>query len=255
VVGEGFFASGLPAWFTAMYGQVFLLVLLLAGAGIGVWKKGETRSKAILLLAWILPYSWVVVNSSSQRPHYWLPIVLPAYLFLLCLLPDTITAGKQKWHKALLAVALVGVAAQALLFVMEDVRLYQQALHKEETSAALQFSVYVKEEIILPDAAGDRLSLYRDWHIYYPDDEAAATFMDWELADYGLINEKQPDYLLLERANVATYGDPDYLANSPDAERTRQMHLFYADALNGQIEGYRLVYEDGFGLVFQRSGE
>lgn len=232
-----------------------MFLLLLVGVGISIWKKGETRGKAILLLAWILPYSWVVINSAAQRTHYWLPILLPAYLFLLAWLPDSLAAIRVKWQKAVVYVVLVLFIAQSALFLAEDIRIYSHYFHKEENSSALQFSYYVKKEIIHPAFEGEQLNLYRDWHIYYPDDEFARSFMDWELAEYQMIKDQQPDFLLLERANVLTYGDPTYLEKAPDSVRTQNLHLFYGNALTDQIMGYDLIYEDCFGMVFQKAGQ
>ena len=252
VRSDGFLVNGrFPAWFIPLYGKPLLFVLLLVGIGFSLWKK-ETRGKVVLLLAWVIPYSYVVFTSSAQRSHYWLPIMLPAYLVMLSLVPESFSKLKERWQRSLTVVVLLSIAAQSILFLVEDVRQYSEALHKEESSVELQFSAYVKEEIVHPAYADEQLLLYRDWHIYYPDDEVATTMMDWELADYSLVRENQPDFLLLERANVVTYGDPEYLATSPDAERTLRMHAFYADALNDSIDGYSLIYEDDFGVVYQR---
>ncbi|MEE4195576.1 MAG: hypothetical protein V2J07_10305, partial [Anaerolineae bacterium] len=256
LIDTGGFSANLklPSWFFRNYGSVFFFLYLLTGFIMAI-KEEESRTPAILLICLVIPYCIGVLNSAAPRLHYWLAAILPSYLLILPLIPDHFIAMAPGRKKVLQWSAVVLTVLQAGFFLVEDYQLYTNMLQKEETSAALQFSAYVKAEIIHPAYNGQPFIIYRDWHIYYPDDGVATTIMDWELADYALVRENQPDFLLLERANVVTYGDPEYLANSPDAERTKRMHIFYADALNDQIEGYSLIYSDNFGMVYQKTTE
>lgn len=241
----------LPQWFTANYGMAPFLLLLAGGLAAGIARK-ESRIQSILLAAWVVPYSLVILNASSQRQHYWLPILLPLMAVILPLFPDR-PSLKAAWpKKAWLGLLSVLVAAQLLLFVVTDVKIIINATQREQTSPSLQFTETVRSQWIATNTEATRLIIYRDWRIYYPADENAEVFIDWELANNEMIETRQPDYLLLEKANVITYGAEDYLESAPDAERLEPMHRFYRDALLDQIDGYSLVYQDSFGMVFKQ---
>lgn len=244
----------LPQWLTNNLGGAPFLILLLAALAAGSWKK-ERRAEALLLAAWLLPNLVAVFSTASSRIHYWLPLMLPAITALAFVLPERPAQLLQKplsRNAALQIAAVAIVLLQALSFANHDHILYTQTLQREELSPSLQF--YGVAHPVLADwqSAGQELRVYRDWKVYFPSEAGISVFMDWELASHELLAEKQPDVLLLERENVRTYGAEDYLSASPDPERLQGLHRFYRDALLNQLDGYRLLFKDQFGLIFVR---
>jgi len=145
------------------------------------------------------------------------------------------------------------LAWQGGQFFITDVRYFDGMLHREERSSSIAFYRTIQEEVFSEEERKTNLTVYRDWHVYFPATGNILVFMDWDLANYGLIEERKPDYLLLERANVETYGSEEYLPASPDSDRLAPMHQFYADALHDSVQNYDLIYENHFGLVFKRN--
>lgn len=242
-------AGRLPGWLTQNFGTAAFLALLVAALAAGWLQGGRQRAEAALLTAWLLPNLLVVFNASSMRIHYWLQVFMPAMMALVFILPDKLEFKFEPRPRPLLHwAALLLIAVQAGLFAKESSRQYLQVLHREDSSASLQFYRAVQPSLL---ARGEQ-RIYRDWKVYFPSDAQFSVFFDWELGSHDMLASEQPDVLLLERENVEFYGAEDYLQSAPDTERLEPMHRFYRDALLNQIAGYTLVYEDAFGLVFVR---
>ncbi len=249
-----FFENGhLPGWLTANFGSGVFLLLLGISLGIGLYKK-ETRSQAVLLTAWVIPNLAAVLRASSFRPHYWLPLMLPAITALVFILPERaswLTSRPLKAKAVLQWTALAVLAVQAGLFLRQDAQEYTRTLQREGTAPSLQFYAAVQPLVAGQSAQGE-VKLYRDVKVYFPAQTGIEVFFDWELGSHDMLASEQPDVLLLERENVEFYGAEGYLESAPDAQRLEPMHRFYRDALLKQIPGYALIYEDPFGLVFVR---
>lgn len=241
----------LPAWLTGNYGMPVFLGLLAAALLAG-WLQPGHCPQAAILSAWLLPNLLVAYNASSFRPHYWLPVFLPALTALTFVLPEQ---PAQWLRRPLTSKALTGMVVllvllvQAGLFVRQDVLQYTEVLQREATSPSLEFYRSTQARLAALPAEAP-LRIYRDWKVYYPSQPTMDVFFDWELGSHDMLQAQQPDVLLLERENVQAYGAEDYLETAPDPERLLGIHLFYRDALLNQLAGYELVYEDGFGLMF-----
>lgn len=241
----------LPAWLTEQYGHWFFLLLCCAGLVAGL-RKPQFRLSALLIALFILPLTVVILNGALQRSHYWLPVILPMIASLGFLLPDELPRRIRSGQDMLPLLMLTVIFLQAGAFAFTDFRYYENQLNREAQSASLAFYRTVRQKVVEPLAGRQPIRVYRDWKVYFPSQDRVATFMDWELASYDLLEEMQPDLVLLEKVNVRLYGAPDFLANAADPIRQAPMHQFYADALVGKISGYSLVFADEFGLVFQR---
>ncbi len=238
----------LPGWLTEQYGSLPFLLFVSAALIYGFFKP-ENRMKALLIASYILPLSMVILSGALQRQHYWLPVFLPMATSMTFLMPESISSlfiKPVKWAQILLLGLLT---VQGVIFTHTDFNRFDQMLKREQQSASLTFYQDVKDLFFKDNQS---VSVYRDWKVYFPSDEQTGVFMDWDLASYELISQRQPDYLLLEKVNVLTYGNENFLASSADPERLSPMHLFYSDALKDKIEGYHLIFSDDFGLVFQR---
>ncbi len=253
LMGKQPFLDGgkLPNWLTTQYGCLPYL-LLCAGALVSGLLNPNQRLKALLVATFILPLGIVTFQASLQRTHYWLPVFLPLTTSLAFILPDQLPKSVRKPALWLFVLAAGIITIQAGAFMRTDISRYDEMLRREEFSPSLSF--YEKARRVVADArpVGRVTRVYRDWKIYFPAEPQVSVFMDWELASYGLISETQPDILMLERANVQTYGAGDFLSRSADPVRLAPMQRFYANALHNEIEGFKLVYEDSFGMVFQK---
>jgi len=244
--------GSLPTWFTQNFGTLPFLALLLIALVLGIARK-ESRIQQSLLAVWVLPFVVITLNASSQRPHYWLPIFLPLMTSTLIFLPERFLSKPIRLPKNYLAAfILLLISVQIVLFLSTDIRSWTQSLHREVGSASIQFYKTVQQNWINPDDSDGKALIYHDWHVYYPSDDTVEVFMDWDLGNYRLINNRQPDFLLLEKANVVTYGAENYLSTAPDPDRLLPLHNFYRDALLDQFEAYTLIYEDSFGMVFSK---
>lgn len=241
----------LPSWLTEQYGWLPFLLLIAASLLVGLFKT-EYRPRALLIVLFILPLAVVILSGSLQRAHYWLPVFLPLTASLAFILPDELPHKLKKPLDGLVLLVLGMIILQAVIFMRYNVIRFDAMLKREQQSASLAFYQKIKNQVgnILP--ADQSLSMYRDWKVYYPSDDEVKVFMDWDLASYELIAEKQPDLLLLEQVNVQTYGREDFLSNSADPQRLAPMQQFYTDALKREVNGYRLIYADGFGMVFEK---
>ncbi|MCC6148298.1 MAG: hypothetical protein IT308_12120, partial [Anaerolineaceae bacterium] len=108
------------------------------------------------------------------------------------------------------------------------------------------------EANVLDKMPGEKIRVYRDWHIYFPETTAQQVEMNWDLPTYDYIREFKPDLILLERENLAMFSRPEVVAEAVDPDRMEMVHEFYAAAKNGRLEGYRQVYQRDFGVVFVR---
>ena len=204
------------------------------------------------MLLIILPLSIVILSGALQRQHYWLPVFLPMITSLVFIMPDSLTSTNKKSGNWVLLLLLSLLTVQGAIFIHTNFNRFDEMLKREQQSSSLAFYRNVKDVVINDNLLERTVSVYRDWKVYFPSDEQTTVFMDWDLASYKLTSERQPDFLLLEQANVLMYGNEDFLASSADPQRLAPMHLFYADALKGEVEGYQLIFTDKFGMVFQR---
>lgn len=242
----------LPSWLNAQYGSWPFMLLGLAGLAVGL-KQRESRINALLMTLFILPLAAVIMRGALQRPHYWLPVFLPLSASIAYILPDNLPRRIKITRDGLTLLILMGIFFQVFVFMDANLKRLDQMLHREQQSPSLSFYQLVKKQIVEPIKVDQPLRIYRDWRVYFPSDEAVDAFMNWDLASYDLINDANPDLLLLERENVRLYGQEDFLEKSADATRLAPMHHFYADALQDQIRGYQQIYKDEFGLVFKRN--
>lgn len=249
-----FFEGGrLPAWLTDNFGTGAFLLLLAGSLAIGLFRK-DTRPQALLLTSWVLPNLAAVLRASSFRAHYWLPLMLPAITALVFILPERVSTLRSRPFQAktvLQWLALAVLVVQASLFLKQDVQEYTHTIQRETTARSLQFYRAVHPLVTSQRTQGEIL-VYRDVKIYFPSQDGIEVFFDWELGSHAMLNNEQPNVLLLERENVEAYGAANYLDSAPDPDRLHGMHLFYRDALLDEIPGYELAYEDSFGLVFVR---
>ena len=252
---QPFFASGYPEDIRIHYGEVFFLLLAFSSLVAGIVNP-QRRLLNVLILTWMIPLTVVILNFGTRRTHYFLPVMIPFFsTFANSFEPfsssvqNTANRFGRWFPKVLMGLYAVLILGQMFLFIRTDKEVYLRTLFREATSASIKFYEQV-ETNILAKMPEERITAYRDWHIYFPDAPSRRVEMNWNLATYDYIRDLKPNLILLERENILMFARPEVVEEAVDPDRMEMVHEFYAAAGRGKLQGYRQVYQSSFGLVF-----
>jgi hypothetical protein len=240
-----------PADFRIHYGELVFVLLGFAGLAAGIWRK-ESRRLNVLILAWILPLTYVITVMATRRTHYFLPVMLPLYSSLVHLFPIP-EARLVSRKQALISVGLHWAAAalilvQAVLFLGKDIDLYRTQLQREGTSESIAFAKQV-EDVALPLLPERGVAVYRDWGAYFPDRPGWRVELNWDLPTYAYLQDYNPDLLLVETQNVKQFGSAGVVNEAVNPEHMGEVQAFYQDVANNTVKGFHIVYQDAFGYA------
>jgi hypothetical protein len=245
-----FYAKGLLASWPdvhASFGEVPFLLIALGAAIWGAW-RGPQRLLHALILAWFIPISVTVFFLTHFKFQYWLPVALPLISCLVILLPEKRKmAGPRLAWFARLALLLV-LLIQFSLFVSSDVQAFNSRMHRQQNSTSIQW--YDKALAALKPLPDAKLRVYYDYRMYVPGKPGWHTDTNFDLLEYGYIQQNHFDVLLLLEQRILDYLNPNVTGIDPALFARNQQ--FYRDADNQTITGYHLVYRDSFGLIFVR---
>ena len=244
-----FYAKGLlESWplVRSSFGAAPFLLIALGAAVWGTW-RGPQRLLYALILAWFIPLTVTVFYLTHFKFQYWLPVALPLISCLVILLPE-------KWNKDRFGhlafftrlVLLLVILAQSFLFVRADVQTYNSRLNRAETSTSLKF--YDKILATLKPLPDNNLHVYYDYRLYVPGNPGWKTDTNFDLLEYGYINNNKFDVLLLLEQRIKDYLNPNAVGIDPALFARNQQ--FYRDADNETITGYHMVYRDSFALIY-----
>jgi hypothetical protein len=96
------------------------------------------------------------------------------------------------------------------------------------------------------------IRVFRDWKVYFPNQEGFAVQMDWDMATLDKIKQWQPDLIILEEENLKEFSDPTVIDNAVNPEEMKLIHSFYQQAASDQIPGYDRIMQNSFGSVYVR---
>lgn len=261
-VTEPFFSlkSGYPQVFRINYGELLFVLLALAGLVLGLVRP-KNRLLNALVLAWIIPLTYSIDTAATRRSYYFIPVMLPLFCCLVNFFPvDGMTwiktgLGSEKFGMWLnrLAPWLVGglIVLQAGLFLHTDIEEYLNALNREKTSPSIIFYNELETQL-KAKLPGQKLVVYRDWHMYFPEREGKDVEIDWTLPNYAYMKELNPDLMLLEEDNIKAYSQPSAVSQAVNPEDMKQTYAFYLDASKKQIAGYQLLLDSHFGSAYLR---
>ncbi|MFH1524675.1 MAG: hypothetical protein ABIF04_06895 [Chloroflexota bacterium] len=236
------------------FGEAIFLFVALGAAIWGAW-RGPQRLLHGLILTWFIPITVVVLWLSHFKFQYWMPVALPLLSSLVVLLPEKWNLGEM-WRKSrplqrtglsVRIVALLIILFQAILFVKSDVQRINSDLHQAINNPRILFYDEVMKTLE-PIPAGGPLHVYYDYRLYVPETPGWTTETNYDLLEYGYIQNGKFDVLLLLEQRIRDYLNPNVTGIDPDLFALNQR--FYRDADNETINGYHLVYRNSLGLVY-----
>ncbi|MCE5207337.1 MAG: hypothetical protein LLG42_03395 [Chloroflexi bacterium] len=252
------YAKGLAAALPTLKEYYGSWPFLLAGlaACVGGIRRGPDRLLQIIILAWVIPLSVMDFFIIHFKFQYWLPAALPLFSTFALILPERIDfqnlcsrpRGKPFWE-SLFRVGLGAILLiQFIFFVASDGTRFVDQLHKSENSSSIAF--YDEASGALSALPKDAYRVYHDVRMYVPQSSGWVTETNFEVLTYRYIEKGKFDILLIMQSRVSDYLNPD--AQAVDEEELAQAREFYGDVRAGTVEGYRLVYQNGYGLIFVR---
>ena len=254
VVYEKGLTAAWPDMKKSFGGAVFLLVAL--GAAIwGAWRSPQ-RLLHGLILAWLIPTTMLVLFVTHFKFQYWMPVALPLLSSLIIIFPEKWTLNTAVFKSGFVkTIAILGqvlllliVFVQGTSFVKQDLRNIIGTLHKADNNPRIQFYAQTLDAIAaLPAGA---YHVYYDYRLYAPETTGWTIETAYELLEYGYIQEKNFDILLLLEQRIRDYLNPE--VTGLDSEVFARNQQFYRDADNGTITGYHLIYRNDVGLVYVR---
>lgn len=242
------------------YGQWFMLLLMAIGLVKGI-ASPRNRLLNLLILMFILPY-FFTVGTSSIRPLYFLPVIIPLASTLVHLFPDSISeiinrikAGDRKGRLSgkFLFGALGIILVQFVVYIRSDIEIYDGILYREQRSPSIAFYFEVEDVLEELNVADENLVVYRDLTAYVKPKPNYDVIMNWRLASYDYFNRTQPDLLILEMDYILAFTKPDAVETAVDPGDMEAWQKFYGDAFADEISGFEIIYQNDYGLALMRS--
>ena len=261
LLSEGYgvvYEKGLAAAWPLMresFGEAFFILVALGVAVWGAW-RGPRRLLNGLILAWFIPITFLVLFITHFKFQYWMPVALPLFSSLVILLPEewlfnrlTIKTGVVKLIEKIAPLILSFlVLTQVVLFVNQDVQIFNTSLHRADNNSRIQF--YDQSINALTPLPAGQYDVYYDYRLYVPETTGWTTETTTNLLEYSYIQEKNFDVILLLEQRIKDYLNPNVTGIDPDVFTRNQQ--FYRDAENEAISGYHLVYRNDVGLIYVR---
>lgn len=249
---NSFWENGhLPTWLTENYLRLPLLLMAVFSLITALMSDHrQTQTLSVVLLCYLVTACTINLNAAASRLHYYLPIVLPLAAFLP-FIPEAFPGKLRKYAEFGLYLVMV---FQIAINLKTDATLMKTQLHREENSGSITlYNTLAADYLPLPEVPAERMTrIYRDWKVYFPEQEGYAVRTDWELATFASIEEWNPDLILLEKENIRTYSADDVTDRAVNAEKMIETAAFYSAAEEKAIPGYELLLENNFGMVFKK---
>ncbi len=147
---------------------------------------------------------------------------------------------------------MVIVGAQVFYSLRRDISLYEENLHREETSPSIQFYSKIEQDYLSKIVLDRQLVIFRDVGMYVPNSPRYEDHFKWGVSDYETALKNNPDVLILNKQHLYDYTQPGQVENAKDPDFALTVQ-FYKDVLDGTVKGYTLLYQDRFGTVYLKT--
>jgi hypothetical protein len=256
---EVVYAKGLAAAWPQVkeyYGNAFFLLSAFGACCWGILHKKKQLLFGIIL-TWMIPISILVFFLTHFKFQYWLPVALPLLSSLALVLPDHLTFvsfGAQAGWKSRLSgllqiVLLLILVVQLVSNIVADYHTIQNNYNEERTDPSILFYDQARKTLaLLPQGS---YFIYHDVRMYVPQTVGWATEGIFEMLNYDYIQQRNFDVLLLVQQRLYDYLNPD--VTGIDQKKLENSRLFYKDANEGKVEGYRLIFRNKFGLIYLKT--
>jgi len=254
LLSEGYgvvYQKGLLAAWTSMhayYGEWFFILAVL-GATVWGTLKGPDKLLHTLILTWAIPLSIYVIWFTHFKYQYWLPVALPMFSCLVMLLPEKLEIKSPRKTDAQTILSIIAAVVLALQFAFNlgaDIPAYQSRLTRAQDNPEIAF--YSLAVDALGELAEQPLNVYFDYRLYVPEREGWTLETTYDLLSYNYVEQADYDVLLLLNQRTADYINPT--ASGIDSEQFANSLVFYNDANEGALRGYRLAFRNETGSVF-----
>ena len=234
------------------YGYWWLYIPAVLACLLAAFTDSKRRLLAIITLTFIVPFAIYLSYFVAAKPaRYFLPVMLPllaalGYEALYC------WDWRKPW-RVVLSIALVGmILVQVGVFLKRDIGVYNKTLHRGATSPALYFHHQVVQNFLSQLPPETQLTIYRDPYVYVAPRANTDIVMDWNMPSLALIEELNPDLIMLHQHNIVRYADPEFVANNYNPEQARLNAEFYAAAAADTLPDYKQLLSTDFGLALVR---
>ncbi len=251
--------SHILAMINQYYGNIGFYIILLLGTIWGI-VKDKRRLINVLILTFFIPYIIYQTFFVATKIQYLLPPMIPLLSTIINLfdiikdLWGTKTIKGSGWKKTVSVFLSAMIIVQFGLFIFKDVNIYTGKLDRVKTSLSLKF-YETFEELVLPNLSEDKIyRIYKDVRLYLPDSDRWNSFSKYETLDLAYFDEHGPDLILLMQQRIYDYTQDSALEKAIDPEQMQRSYDFYTDAQNENLDGYKLIFRDAFGLAYIKDG-
>lgn len=244
-------------WYGLLYFVLFAIVAMFIAAF-----KGESQRHNQLIAFWSIPFMiYIAFTLVIRAKHFPIPILVPVFsavpAYFAFFAPEkfSISTGEYlKKNASKLAFTLLGVlivGAQVVYALGRDVSMYEENLHREETSPSIQFYEKIEADYLSKIVLSRQLVIFRDVMMYVPNQPNYDDHFKWGVSDYETALKDNPDLLILNKQHLYDYTQEGQIETAADPGFALTVQ-FYTDVLNGSVAGYTLLYQDEFGIVYLR---
>jgi hypothetical protein len=252
------YAKGPLSWAPLIvenYAQPLFLFIAFIALGLGIANR-EKRLLNLMIFFWAVPFALYLLFFVAIKPkHFFLPILLPVFSTLPYLY-DWLCPPVWKFSKSiapkLLGLLIVGVITiiQVTYNINYGIRLYTENMQKEKKSVEVQFFDELNANYLSRIPLDKRMVIFRDVRMYVANSSRWDVKHRWGLTDYSVIKKINPDMVILWKQRIYDYTNDTSLDRALDSGDFANARLFYEDALNDNLQGYVLLFENDFGSAF-----
>jgi hypothetical protein len=158
---------------------------------------------------------------------------------------------KENAVKLTLLAATFVIAVNQLVYNLNfDAEHYFAGLNKEKDSQAIQFYEKLDEVVFSKIPADDHLVIFRDVRMYVADLPRWEVKFRWGTQDYAAIQKADADVLILWKQRLYDYTQEGAAELALDQTEFAEAARFYKDALNENVKGYHLIYQNDYGVAY-----